>query len=98
MARHTTRGSSGRVGEAPTEKIVAPAGPAVKKIEEIKPVKVFQTPAGDTVIDMGQNMVGWVRFRLTAPAGTTVTLRCAEGLDKAGNFYTDKMRAAKAKI
>jgi alpha-L-rhamnosidase len=86
------------VVEAPTVKIVAPAGPAVKKIEEIKPVKVFQTPAGDTVIDMGQNMVGWVKFRLTAPAGTTVTLRHAEVLDKAGNFYTDNLRSAKETI
>lgn len=86
------------VAEAPTAKIVASAAPAVKKIEEIKPVKVFQTPAGATVLDMGQNMVGWVRFRLTAPAGTTVTLRHAEVLDNAGNFYTENLRSAKQTI
>jgi alpha-L-rhamnosidase len=86
------------VVEAPKAKLVAPAGPAVKKIEEIKPVKVFRTPAGDTVIDMGQNMVGWVRFRVTAPAGTTITLRHAEVLDRAGNFYTDNLRSAKDTI
>jgi alpha-L-rhamnosidase len=86
------------VVEAPKAKIVAPAGPAVKKIEEIKPVKVFRTPAGDTVVDMGQDMVGWVKFRLTAPAGTTVTLRSAEVLDKTGNFYTANLRSAKESI
>jgi alpha-L-rhamnosidase len=86
------------VVEAPKAKLVAPAGPAVKKIEEIKPVKVFRTPAGDTVIDMGQNMVGWVRFRVTAPAETTITLRHAEVLDRAGNFYTDNLRSAKDTI
>ena len=86
------------VVEAPKAKIVAPAGPAVKKIEEIKPLKVFRTPAGDTVVDMGQDMVGWVKFRLTAPVGTTVTLRSAEVLDKTGNFYTANLRSAKESI
>jgi alpha-L-rhamnosidase len=84
--------------EAPKAKLVAPAGPAVKKIEEIKPVKVLRTPAGDTVIDMGQNMVGWVRFRVMAPAGTTITLRHAEVLDRGGNFYTNNLRSGKQTI
>jgi len=84
--------------DAPKAKLMAPAGPAVKKIEEIKPVKVFRTPAGDTVIDMGQNMVGWVKFRVTAPSGTTITLRHAEVLDGAGNFYADNLRSGKQTI
>jgi alpha-L-rhamnosidase len=84
--------------ETPKAKLVAAAGPSVKKIEEVKPLKVLRTPAGDTVIDMGQNMVGWVKFRVTAPAGTTITLRHAEVLDKAGNFYTENLRDAKATI
>ncbi|HTS07000.1 MAG TPA: family 78 glycoside hydrolase catalytic domain, partial [Candidatus Eisenbacteria bacterium] len=51
---------------------------------------------GDTVLDMGQNMVGWVRMQVNAPAGTTITLRHAEVLDNRGNFYTANLRAAKA--
>jgi alpha-L-rhamnosidase len=84
--------------DAPNVKIVAAAGPAVKKIEEVKAVKVLKTPAGDTVVDMGQNMVGWVRLRVSAPAGTTITLRHAEVLDKAGNFYTENLRDAKQTV
>jgi alpha-L-rhamnosidase len=84
--------------DAPKARIVAPAGPPVKAIEEIKPVKVWKTPAGDTVIDMGQNMVGWVKFRVSAPAGTTITLRHAEVLDKDGNFYIANLRSAKEEI
>jgi len=84
--------------EAPKATLVAPAGPPVKAIEEIAPIKVLKTPAGNTVLDMGQNMVGWIRFRVTAPAGTTITLRHAEVLDKAGNFYTENLRAAKQTI
>lgn len=87
-----------RVMETPKAKIVAPAGPPVEKIDELKPVKVFTTPAGDTVLDMGQNMVGWVRFRVAAPAGTTISLRHAEVLDSKGNFYTANLRTAKETI
>ncbi len=76
--------------------LVAPAGPPVRRIEELKPVRLFKTPGGDTVADMGQNMVGWVRLRVQGPAGTTVTLRHAEVLDKEGNFYTANLRSAKA--
>jgi alpha-L-rhamnosidase len=84
--------------EAPHAKLVASAGPPVKKIEEVKAVRVLRTPAGDTVVDMGQNMVGWVKFRVSAPAGNTLTLRHAEVLDKDGNFYTENLRAAKQTI
>jgi alpha-L-rhamnosidase len=79
-------------------KVVAPAGPPVKPVEEVKPVRVIKTPAGETVLDMGQNMVGWVRFRVAAPGGTEITLRHAEVLDKDGNFYTANLRSAKQTI
>jgi alpha-L-rhamnosidase len=41
-------------------------------------------------------MVGWVRLKVQGAAGTTVTIRHAEVLDKSGNFYTENLRAAKA--
>lgn len=78
--------------------LVAPAGPPVRRIEELRPVKIFKTPAGDTVADMGQNMVGWVRLAVEGPAGTTVTLRHAEVLDKEGNVYLANLRKAKATL
>ena len=68
----------------------------VKKIQEIKPVKIFITPKGEQVVDFGQNMVGWVKLKVKGTAGTTVTIRHAEVLDKFGNFYTDNLRAARA--
>ena len=84
--------------DSPKAKIVAPAGPPVREIQELKPIKILKTPAGDTVIDMGQNMVGWVRFRVTAPAGTAITLRHAEVLDSGGNLYTENLRSAKETV
>jgi alpha-L-rhamnosidase len=78
--------------------LVAPQGPPVRRIEELKPVKIIKTPAGETVVDMGQNMVGWIRFKCRGTTGTTITLRHAEVLDKNGNFYIENLRAAKQTI
>ncbi len=75
--------------------LVAPQGVPVQAIEEIKPLKIFMTPNGETVYDLGQNMVGWVRLKVNGKAGDEVTLQFAEVLDKEGNFYTANLRAAK---
>ncbi len=84
-----------RKGSPGTAELIAPAGPPVRRIEEIKPVKILETPEGDTVVDMGQNMVGWIRLKVEGDAGTKVTLRHTEVLDKKGDFYTENLRAAK---
>jgi alpha-L-rhamnosidase len=75
--------------------LVAPQGDVVKAIEEVQTVKLFTTPAGEKVFDMGQNMVGWVRLRVKGNKGDQVTLKFAEVLTKEGNFYTENLRGAK---
>lgn len=76
-------------------KLVGMSGPPVRKHEIFKPIKIFKTPLGETVVDFGQNMVGWVILKAKGPAGTKITLSHAEVLDKAGNFYTTNLRSAK---
>ncbi len=76
--------------------LIAPQGEAVKAIQEIKPIKILITPKGETVFDMGQNMVGWVKLKVNGKKGDQVTLKYAEVLDKNGNFYTDNLRKAKS--
>jgi alpha-L-rhamnosidase len=78
--------------------LIASEGVPVRKIEEIKPVKIFRTPKGSLVVDMGQNMVGWLRLNLSGPKGTVVRLRHAEVLDKYGEFYTENLRVAKCEL
>ncbi|MBM7655534.1 alpha-L-rhamnosidase [Neobacillus cucumis] len=70
--------------------------PVVVK-EELKPIDVIKTPAGETVLDMGQNMVGWVQFKTNAPKGSEIVLQYAELLQE-GNFYQDNLRTAKAEF
>lgn len=76
--------------------LVAPQGPPVKAIEEIKPKKIITTPKGEIVLDLGQNIVGWARMKVQGKKGDQVTLQFAEVLDKEGNFYTTNLRRAEA--
>jgi alpha-L-rhamnosidase len=74
--------------------LVAPADPPVRRIQTLEPVRIFETPDGTTVADLGQNMVGWVRLKAEGAPGTTVTLRHAEVLGQEGNLYTKNLRSA----
>lgn len=67
-------------------------------VQELRPVEVIRTPNGETVLDMGQNMVGWMRFTVECDAGTVITLKHAEVLDREGNFYVGNLRSAKQTI
>ncbi len=78
--------------------LIASEGAPVRKIQEIKPVKIFRTPTGKLIADMGQNMVGWLRLKVSGPRGTVVTLRHAEVMDKFGEFYTTNLRSAKCEL
>ncbi len=69
----------------------------VRIMEERKPVKVIRTPKGETVLDMGQNMVGWMRFRADAPTGTEIYLQYGEEMQE-GCFYRENLRTAKAEF
>jgi alpha-L-rhamnosidase len=84
----------------PGTQLVATNGPGVRRIDELSPVAdpVDQGNIERTryVVDLGQNMVGRVRFRGSAPAGTTVTLRFAEVLTPSGEIYTANLRTARA--
>lgn len=84
-----------REGQLGFERLTARLSLPVIVKEELKPVEVIDTPAGEKVLDMGQNMVGWVRFRTRAPKGTIIRLQHGEVLQD-GNFYRENLRTAKA--
>ena len=82
--------------EHPKNILIAPQGPPVRAIEEIRPKEIITTPKGEVVLDLGQNIVGWARMKVKGNAGDKVILKFAEVLDREGNFYTINLRAAKA--
>lgn len=60
------------------------------------PVKdVILTPAGETVLDFGQNHAGWIRFRSSLPSGTKIHFDFGEVLQQ-DNFYNENYRGAVA--
>ena len=44
-------------------------------------MKIWTSPAGKTLIDFGQNLVGWLKFTVQGEAGQTITIRHAEVLE-----------------
>jgi len=80
--------------------LVATNGPTVRRMVEIAPVSDpvdrGTTQGPRAILDLGQNMVGRVRLKGSAKAGTTVTLRYGEVLDADGSLYTANLRTARA--
>jgi alpha-L-rhamnosidase len=68
----------------------------VHEAQSFPPIRLLKSPRGETILDFGQNLAGWVRFRVHGQAGDTVKLSHAEVLDKDGNFYTGNLREASA--
>lgn len=66
----------------------------VKELDRFPVKELIHTPKGDTVLDFGQNLTGWVRFRSTLPAGTSISLIAGEILQD-GEFYNENYRTAK---
>lgn len=60
--------------------------PPVRPIKSIPAKRVFTTPAGETVVDFGQNIAGRARVQIHEPKGTKITLDYFEVLNAEGNY------------
>ncbi len=78
--------------------ICAQDGPLVTAQEILNPVEFLKDTEGRTILDFGQNLTGWVRFRVSGKRGDRVVLKHAEILDSEGNLYTENLRSAKQEI
>jgi alpha-L-rhamnosidase len=67
----------------------------VRRTQEVPVGDVVTTPSGRTVLDFGQNLVGYLRVRVSGPAGHVVTVRHAEVLEH-GELGTRPLRHAAA--
>lgn len=85
-----------RVKDYPMDNLVATISEPVRRQERFKAMQVFKAPNGDTLVDFGQNLSGFVSLRLKGKRGDTIRIKHAEVLDSAGNFYTASLRTASA--
>ncbi|KAF2703491.1 glycoside hydrolase family 78 protein [Pleomassaria siparia CBS 279.74] len=72
-----------------------PDGPPIKRHEEIMPKEIVQSTSGKTVLDFGQNLVGWLRLTVDGPDGTVITMVHTEVMEN-GEVSTRPLRSAKA--
>ncbi len=86
------------VTDTPCTILTAQESEGVRRIEELPVLEVLTSPQGETILDFGQNLVGWVRFSATGNRGEKVRLSHAEILDSEGNFYTGNLRSARQLI
>ncbi|MFT4306609.1 MAG: family 78 glycoside hydrolase catalytic domain [Microbacterium sp.] len=75
--------------------LVAQSAPPITRHETIRPVRIWTSPSGKTLVDFGQNLVGWIRATVQGPAGTEITIRHAEVLEH-DELGTRPLRAAQA--
>jgi alpha-L-rhamnosidase len=77
-------------------RLVAPEGPPVRVTEVLPAVTVSTSPSGRTLVDFGQNLVGWVRLKVRGhEEGAEVTVRHAEVLED-GELGVRPLKTAKA--
>ncbi len=62
----------------------------------VQPIALSNPAPGVHIFDLGQNLVGWVRFKLAAAAGVEIRLRHAEMLNADGTLHTEALRSAQA--
>jgi alpha-L-rhamnosidase len=76
--------------------LVAPDGPPVRITDVLPAVEITTSPAGKTLVDFGQNLVGRVRLTVRGHAeGDEIVLRHAEVLEN-GELGVRPLRTAKA--
>ena len=84
--------------EMSKDMLIPQEGERVTEHERIPAKDIIITPSGETVIDFGQNMTGYVEFAIEGREGAEAVISHAEVLDKNGNFYNENYRSARAQI
>jgi alpha-L-rhamnosidase len=84
------------VVEGPAGDIEAQMNNNMKVMGSVKPVAIKQLGANKYVLDMGQNMVGWLKLKVSGEEGTQVKLRFAEIVNDKSEIVTDNLRDAKS--
>ena len=80
--------------EPPEGKLRDRLSPPLRVTEELPVAALLHTPAGELVLDFGQVLTGWLRFRCELPEGAQVRLSFGELLQH-DCFYRDNLRSAR---
>jgi alpha-L-rhamnosidase len=81
--------------QEPTGTYEAQMNENIKVMNTLKPVAMSKLTGGRYILDMGQNMVGWLQLKVKATKGQQIKLRFAESLQANGELFTSNLRDAK---
>lgn len=81
--------------DVPKGKLESQLNPNITTMRVLKPIAIREISKGKYVVDMGQNMVGWLSVKLKGTKNKPVTLRYAETTEKDGNIYTKNLRGSR---
>lgn len=65
-----------------------------KNAQKITPMRAGKHPR--YILDLGQNLAGWMRFKIKGAAGDTIRLRYAETIDNDGDLYVENLRDSRS--
>ena len=91
-----SRWSRAAVAPAPEVPLVAQNFEAMHVTQSLKAKAVTNPSPGAYVFDLGQNMVGWAKLKVSGRSGQKITLRFGEVLQPNGALYTENLRTALA--
>ncbi|WP_238320844.1 glycoside hydrolase family 78 protein [Neotamlana nanhaiensis] len=69
--------------------------PNMKVMDSVKPSAITKTKNGSYILDMGQNMVGWLEIKVKGNKGDTISMKFAESLKADGSLYIANLRDAR---
>lgn len=81
--------------QEPSGVIEAQMNENIKVMNTLSPVSIQKLAGGRYILDMGQNMVGWLRIKVKGLKGQQIKLRFAESLQENGELFTANLRNAK---
>ena len=84
--------------DGPRDTMIQQQGEQIREMQRVSAKTVFRTPAGELLVDFGQEVTGYAEFTVNANGGERVRILHGEMLDKDGNFYNENYRSAKAEI
>ncbi|WP_372772656.1 family 78 glycoside hydrolase catalytic domain [Mangrovibacterium sp.] len=82
--------------EQPDGKYEAQLNPNMKILKKIKPVSIREQSPDKYILDLGQNIAGWLQLKVNGAEGDTITMRFGEIQQEDGELFTTNLRDAQA--
>jgi alpha-L-rhamnosidase len=89
--REATGGKPVTVAEHDLANLAWSPSPPTRRVEELRPAAVFRPSPDRHVVDLGQNINGWLRLTDLGPEGTQLTITHGEILDGSGDVTQDHL-------